>query len=130
MAATILDEGLDDWLNVAYVITSIAMMGWFGQKHKDKNLILAFVISCSLWFLFMAGLNYNTLDGLWNSCETDANGAAITTSQSESCHFSNLDKELCQPPTCDKSKVDFDMRHPFAEVFPDCVITVLLLVGV
>ena len=133
MAVTILDENLGEWLNVAYIITSIAMMAHFGQKHKDRNLILAFVFSCTLWFLFMVAVNLDTLDKLLNNCKYDDNGFPDPSDPS-TCHVTDQEYEeielFCkESPECDESTVKSDLRHPIAEVLPDCVITILLALG-
>jgi hypothetical protein len=31
---------------------------------------------------------------------------------------------------CDETKVNFDQKHPFAEVLPDTILTVLLGLGI
>ena len=105
-------------------------MGYFGAKHCDKHLLIAFVVSCSLWFVYMSALNYETLEKIWNKCDTDDAGKVVTAVDQSTCHRTEQEKEMCQPPVCDTDQVKFDMRHPYGEVLPDCVITVLLALGI
>ena len=129
MAMTVLDEDLGDWLVVAYIITSIGGMGYFGAKHCDKHLLLAFTISCVLWFLFMAVKNFETLGTYFFNCEDETLKTA--SADHSECHLTAEEKEWCQTdPICHEDQVHFDQRYPFAEVLPDFVITVLLGFGV
>jgi hypothetical protein len=51
-------------------------MGFFGAKHCDKSLLLAYTISSVLWFLFMGVTNFETLDTYFFNCDTDDAGNA------------------------------------------------------
>lgn len=118
-------EDLGDWLVISYIISSIAGMGYFGAKHSDKNLLLAFVISCTLWFIFMGGENLETIMKYFNlDCDT-------SQGDSDVCHRQPWEKDLCQhDDLCSQQKIDYDLKHPFAEIPPDFVLTVLLGCGV
>ena len=129
MAMTVLDESVSDWLVVAYIVTSIGAMGYFGAKHCDKHLLLAFTVSCALWFLFMGVTNLETIGTYFFNCDV-AELHSGTVDQT-ACHRTEAERELCDAdPMCDTSKVHFDQKYPFAEVLPDFVLTVLLGLGI
>ena len=115
-------ESLGDWLVVAYIIVSIGGMGYFGAKHCDKNLLLAYIVSSALWFIFMGARN---LESIMKFFQLDCD-----TTQGE-CHRQPWEKNICEnDPQCSSDKVNYDVRHPFAEMLPDFVLTVLLAGGV
>jgi hypothetical protein len=139
-------------------------MGFFGAKHCDKTLMLAYTLSNCLWFLFMGAQNLETLGTYFYNCDTDSTGnAAAGVDQSEWCasqrprvlhpspacvpswsfsdrcivaashrsHRTEQEKDFCKSdPMCDADKVHFDQRHPFAEVLPDTILTILLGLGI
>ncbi len=118
-------EDLGDWLVIAYIIVSVAGMGYFGAKHCDKHLLLAFTISCTLWFIFMGAENLETIGKYFNLDCDETQGAGTE------CHRQPWEKEICQhDDLCSEDKIKYDLKHPFAEILPDFVLTVLLGFGV
>ena len=47
----------------------VAAMGFFGAKHCDKSLALAYTVSNCLWFVYMGAVNMETL-GTYFYCTT------------------------------------------------------------
>lgn len=135
---TVLDRDLDDFMVTAYIIFAIAATGFFGAKvrasrrshcsrspqsadrsagcalqHVDKNLLLFYVGSNAMWFLFM---------GL-----TTAEAGYRFTQE----HRTPAEKEWCQKdPMCNQDEIIFEDEHPFAEFLPNCLLTVLLGLGI
>ena len=52
----------------------VAAMGFFGAKHCDKSLALAYTVSNCLWFVYMGAVNMETLSTYFYNCDTDATG--------------------------------------------------------
>lgn len=114
---------LGDWLIRAYIILSVAGMGYCGAKHCDKNQTLGFVCSCALWFIYMGRENLESIMKYFNlDCDT-------TAGDDEVCHRQPWEKEMCQDQLCNSDAVNFDQKHPFAEMLPDFVLMVLFALG-
>ncbi len=95
----------------------------------DKNLLLFYIGSSLMWFLFMVITVVDGADRLINSQPKEMEA---TCKVDLTCN-NGCPKTVCactEDPGCNEAEIKFEVSHPFGEFLPNLLLTTLLGLGV